>query len=124
MSIDRIHEEEKQFSWLNPRQQGRRRVLDGADGAMVAPVEVVGEPIGGEDGRLVRRSLEEGRRVRAAKAEELEVELSGGEAGELGDTVDGVGVEPQVVPCTAKVGLEHGQPPVGACARRRRGTTC
>lgn len=86
-------------------------VLDGSNGAVVAPVEVGREAIGGEDGRVVRRrALEQVPGGGAAEAEELTAELVGGEVGELGDPVDGRGVEPLVAPRAAEVGLEHGQP--------------
>ena len=84
-------------------------VLDGADGALLAPVEVVREAVGGEGGRVVRRSGGEQSPAGLAEAEELVPELVGGEVGELGDAVDRGGVEALVAARAAEVGAEYGE---------------
>lgn len=87
-------------------------VLDGADGAVLAPVELGGEAVGGEGRRVVRRPgdpLEEAP-AGLAEAEEALPELVGGEVGELGDAVHRGGVEPLVAARAAEVGPEHGEP--------------
>lgn len=75
---------------------------------MVPPVEVGGEVVGGEDGRLMG-----GRRGLAAQAEVGAAELGGGEVWELGDPVDGGGVQALVPRRPPEVRLEHLEP-VGA----------
>jgi hypothetical protein len=87
-------------------------VLDGADGAVVPPVEIVGETIGGEHGRLVRRLPEfsEESAPGLAEAEVGPAELCRREVGELSDAVLRRRVQQLVPARAAQVGLENGQP--------------
>jgi hypothetical protein len=93
---------------------GRARtnlVLDGPDGAVVPPVEVVGEAVGGSHWRLVRRvpELPLERAPRLAEAEVGAAELGGCEVGELGDAVLCGGVQQLVAARAEEIGLEDGQ---------------
>ena len=106
----------QRFQIFNPSQinpmvwSDPNLVLDGADGAVLAPVEVVGEAVGGEDGGLVRLPADEALQGWAAEAEEAVAELARGEVAEPGDAVRRGGVQTLVPPRAAEVGGEHGHP--------------
>lgn len=81
-------------------------VFHARDSALIAPVKVGGEIAGGKD----RSLLSVVRDPKRLQSEEISAELGGSEIGELGDAVDGCGVQLLVSLGPAQVGLEHAEP--------------
>lgn len=83
-------------------------VFNARHSALIAPVKVGREIVGGED----RSLLGVRRKPNTLQAEELLPEFCRSEIGELGDAVDGTGVQLLVELGSTQVGLEHAEPVV------------
>lgn len=86
----------------------RYLVFDRRYSSMVAPIEVVGEVVGGKDRSLV--SI--GREAQIPEAKELPAELAGSNIGELGDAMNGAGIKLLVSLGSTQVRLKYGEPEV------------
>jgi hypothetical protein len=83
-------------------------VFNARHSALITPVKVGGEIVGGKDWSFVGVS----RKPNTLQAKELSPEFRRSEIGKLGDAVDGAGVQLLVKLGSAQVGLEHAEPVV------------